>query len=102
MPILVRVTVRVVSTLVDAQTAVRAAVQAYANGLIEGEDGFIVGGDVSPYELAFAVNSFEPGIYVQKVELALASDSIFSLNEILVPIISKATVTNAAIQVVIL
>lgn len=37
----------------------------YANGLIEGEAGFVVGGDVSPFELASAVNRQAAPLYVR-------------------------------------
>lgn len=49
----------------DIPALVRAAMVDYANGLIEGEAGFVVGGDVSPFELASAVNRQAAPLYVR-------------------------------------
>jgi len=49
----------------DTPALVRAAMVDYANGQIEGEAGFVVGGDVSPFELASAVNRHAAPLYVR-------------------------------------
>lgn len=97
--ILIRVTCRVTNPLINPQTAVRTAVMAYVNGEIEGEDGFVVGGSVSPFELAGAVNSQYPNIYVQKLEIAPALTGIFVVTEIPIAIFEKATTTDSSISV---
>lgn len=99
-PILVRVTVRVLNPLINPQTAVRQAILTYANGELEGEDGFTVGTDVSPFELASAVNRQEPGIFVQNLEVALSPGGTFSAATLPIEIFEKASVTESAIQVV--
>lgn len=66
----VRVTIKSMAALINPQAAVRAAVLAYANGELSNEPGFTVGTDVSPFELAAAVNSQIPGVFVTKVEVS--------------------------------
>lgn len=55
---------------VDAATIVPDAIQAYADGELEGEDGFVIGGDINPFEIAGAINQVEPRIFVTLVELS--------------------------------
>lgn len=98
--ILVRVTAKVVNPLINPQTAIREAIMAYANGELEGEDGFTVGTGVSPFELASAINRQEPGIFVQKLEVAFSPSGTFSTDTLPIAIFEKASVTEGAIQVV--
>ena len=63
-------TISTAASVADPAQAVRDAVLAYANGEIEGERGFIVGGDVSPFELSGAVTSTTPAITVRQVTAA--------------------------------
>lgn len=99
--VLARVTAKVTNPLINPQTAIRRAVLAYVNGEMEGEDGFVVGGSVSPFELASAINRQEPNIYVQKLEVALSSAPTFSVDEIPIEIFQKATISESGIQVII-
>lgn len=99
--LLIRVTTAGAPPLIDPQVAVRQAILAYQNGEIENEDGFTVGGDVSPFELAGAINRLYPQIFVRKVEVAVSSGSpVFSTNDIPILISQKAFVTNSAITVI--
>lgn len=66
-----KVTVKQGTEIADPATLVRNAILAYANGEVEGEDGFIIGGDVTPWELAGAVNIGSPGLFVLGVEIGL-------------------------------
>lgn len=66
--VFVRVTAR--ASTVDAQTIIPNALQQYADGELEGEDGFVVGGDVNPFELSGAINQVEPRIFVANIELS--------------------------------
>lgn len=70
-PFLVRATVTNTDLLIDATTAVKQAITDYANGLLEGQPGLIVGQDVSSFELAGAINIEFPSIYVSKVETSI-------------------------------
>lgn len=97
-----RVTVRNGSSLTDVPSAVRQAILDYAAGLLEGEPGFVVGGSVSTFELAGAVNREAPGTYVQKCEISLASVISWSTAEIAIALNQKATIASGAIEVVVL
>lgn len=96
------VTVRNGSALTDVPSAVRQAILDYAAGLLEGEPGFVVGGSVSTFELAGAVNREAPGIYVQKCEISLASVIYWSTAEIAIALNQKATIASGDIEVVVL
>lgn len=100
-PVQARLTVRRGSALGDVTAIVQAAVLAYANGQIDGEPGFVVGGQVSAFELAGAVARQSPGLYVLKSEISLASPTAWTTDEIPVAITEIATITQATILVVI-
>lgn len=61
------------STLPDPQNAVRQAILDYANGLIPGEPGLIVGQSVSSFELSGAIAVQVPGVYVRNLQISKAS-----------------------------
>jgi hypothetical protein len=67
-PIYVKATVSTTNLLVDATTAVTQALLDYANGNIAQEPGFTVGADVSCFELAGAVTSEQPTIFVSNMQ----------------------------------
>lgn len=100
-PVFVRVTIRPVTSLADAQASVKAAVVAYANGELSDEAGFTVGTDVSPFELAAAVNSQIPGVFVSKVEVSL-DGTTWQTTELAIALDHVATTTSSAVTVVIL
>lgn len=99
-PILIRVTVRQGTALVDPQDAVRDAVMAYVNGEIPGERGFVVGGAASPFEIAGGVSHFIPGLFIAKVEIAPASSGLFQTTELQLPLDTVATTQASSITVV--
>ncbi|CAB4132116.1 Baseplate protein J-like [uncultured Caudovirales phage] len=80
--ILVQVTVKPTNAVANLTTAIQNAILAYAAGQINGESGFKLGVDVSPYELAGAINAQYPQIFVSKILIALASDGIYTANSI--------------------
>lgn len=97
--LLVRVTVKQGSSLADPAIEVPKAVVAYANGEIPGERGFVVGVNVSPYEIAGGVSYFLPGMFVSLVEIAPVSTGVYqpttlalALNEVAQTQISSVTV----------
>lgn len=96
-----RVTVRNGSALTDVPTAVRQAILDYAAGLLEGEPGFVVGGSVSAFELAGAINRETPGIYVKTCEVSLASVISWTTNEIAIALDEKATILSGDIEVIV-
>lgn len=101
-PIFVRVTVRTNGAAYpDIPGIVRTAMVDYANGLQEGEDGFIVGGDVSAFELAGAVNREAAPLFVQ--DLTMSTDGItFSSATITITIAQMATLIAGNIAVTVL
>lgn len=63
---LLRITVK--PTTLDAQTIILGAIKSYQDGELDGEDGLVVGEDLSPFEIAGAINEVEPRIFIKKVE----------------------------------
>lgn len=97
--LLIRVTVRASS--LDAQNLIPDLVMNYVNGDLEGDVSFVVGVDVSPWEIAGAINQQEPLISVQKVELSLAGSSVWSSNVYALDIDQVARTQRSSITVVI-
>lgn len=93
--ILIRATVKNGST-----QDVKSSIIAYANGELDGEAGFVVGADVSPFEIAGAINRQFPSIYVQKVEISILSPIDYSTDEIEILISQIAVTQNSYITVV--
>lgn len=54
----------------DAQTIIPDTLEKWSHGEIEGDNGLVVGRDVSPFEISAAVNAVEPHLFVTKVELS--------------------------------
>lgn len=100
-PVQARVTVRVGSALGDVPAIVRAAIVAYAAGEIEGEPGFVVGGSVSAFELAGAINRNAPGVYVQLCEISLLSPVSWTTNEIVIALNEIASIVSGNIEVIV-
>lgn len=96
-----RATVRAGNALADPATTVRQAMVDYANGEIDGEQGFVVGASVSPFELAGAVNAEAPGIYVQKMEISIVG-GVLGVAEIPITVKQLATLNINNITVVLL
>lgn len=61
---------------------IQQALLDYADGLQEGEAGFVVGADVSTFELAGAIAREYPQYYVSNVEISLVSPIAYQNNPI--------------------
>lgn len=96
-PLFARVTVAV--SPVAAQIVVRQAVDLMTAGEIEGDDGLVVGRNVSPFEIAAAVNFVEPSLFVKRVELSL-DGSTWSTDEQVIAINQIASLPSTAVQVI--
>lgn len=96
-----RVTVGAGSTLADPAAAVRSAVLAWAAGQQDGEDGLVVGADVSPFEVAGAICRVLPGLYVKKVEVATVAAGVWQTDPIAIGLDQIATLAASAISTVI-
>lgn len=95
-----RVTITNNDLLIDGATAVKTSILAYANGLLTGEAGLVVGQDVSAFELGGAVTSQYPTIYVSKVETSIDGGTTWVTTPIAIAINQIATVIAADITVV--
>lgn len=101
-PKLVIVTVKVGSGI-DPVDDIKSAVVNYSNGLIDGEEGFVVGGDVSAFEIGSAVNAQLADVFVSKCEIAENDGApIFTTDTIITQIFEKASITEADVTVVTL
>lgn len=100
-PILIRVTVRANSSVSNPTAAVVQAVTDYANGLVDGEAGLVVGEDVSPFEIGAAVNYQVPALYVKQVEVATVASGVYQTTTLDIAINKIATIGVGAVTVVI-
>lgn len=101
--VLARITVRANSAVADPASAIDAAILAYANGESDGESGFVVGGDVSPFELGGAVNRAVPGLFVTLVEVSyVAGGPSWITTTLTIDIDEVATINAASITTVII
>jgi hypothetical protein len=95
-PIFIRVAARFNN--LDGQRVIPDAIMTYVTGGLEGDAGFVVGNDVSPFELASAVNQVEPRIFVKKVEIS--TDGEVWVSDVLpISIQQKAQTYPSSIQV---
>lgn len=99
--ILVRATIKAPTSVADPVTAVKESILAYQAGLLNGEEGLVVGQDVSPFELSGAINIEYPSIFVQKLEVSYSAPISFGTTELFIEIFQKANIQSGAIQVII-
>jgi hypothetical protein len=97
-PFLVRITVRLNGAAGDVADNIQTNILNWSNGLIAGEDGLVVGGDISPFEIAGAAAQIT-GVYVVMCEIALASDGIYQATEIPIAIDEIGTLSQSSILV---
>lgn len=97
---LIRVTVRRGTYVGDLTALVQAAVLDYATGAIPGEQGFVVGGGVSPFEIAGAIGVRSAGVFVVKVEVAPASSGVYQTDEYAIALDEVATTEASSITLV--
>lgn len=77
----VRVYIQVDSGQGDVGAAIKSAIMDYQNGVVENVDGLNIGVNVSPFEMASAINIVVPGVYIKQVQIAKNGKS-FSTNVI--------------------
>lgn len=97
----VQVTVSQGTSTADPTESVKAAILAYAAGKINNEAGFGIGDPVSCWELAGAVASQVPGIFVHLLETKLSGDPDFSTDEIPIAVFEQAVTNENLIAVVL-
>lgn len=98
-PVECRIEARV-SASQNAIADIKSAIIAYAIGNVEGENGFSLGLDASPFEVASAVNSQLPNVFVKKCQLALLGGTL-STDTIDIAINEKAAITENDIEVIL-
>ncbi|WVH05522.1 hypothetical protein KKJFFJLC_00055 [Vibrio phage vB_VpaS_PGB] len=100
-PIKIEVTARLVSST-DLVTQIKAGIQEWISGNIEGYRGGSLANDISPFEISSALNEYftAPTVYVGKVRITTVADDTLSTNDIEINLWEKATVTNENITVV--
>ena len=69
----IQVTVHALTTVPNLVVSVQNAILTYAAGGINGQPGFTVGTDVSPFQLAAAINLLVPGVFVQNIQISVLS-----------------------------
>jgi len=102
-PVLVQVWIRVTiapTTVSNPSDVIDDAVLKYVNGELEGQRGFVVGANASPFEIASAVNIEAPTIFVRQVELS-TDGLVYNVAEIPVEIFEVARTSAAQITTVI-
>lgn len=98
--IYLQITVKAGAPFPDVPATIRAAVLNYANGDQTDEDGFIVGGDVSAFEIASAVNREAAPITV--TNLTMSTDGVtYSTATIPITIAQVARVLEGNIAVTV-
>ncbi len=97
-PTQVGILIRVTSPNGNSANVIQSILD-YANGLIEitgmngvvsSVPGFVVGADVSPFEIAAAIVSENPGTYVSKVEVSLTSPVAYSTDTLAIGVNQQA------------
>lgn len=96
--IYIQVTVRAGAPFADVPSTIRNAVLAYANGEQTDEEGFVVGGDVSAFEIASAVNRVAAPIYV--TNLLMSTDNV-TFSTTTIPILISQVARTSAGQIAV-
>lgn len=89
-----------VTTPNGSPTNVKNAILAWANNQVDGLEGFAVGVDVSPWEIAAAINQQYPETYITKVEISLTSPVAYSTDVIAIAVNQIARTELAYLSVV--
>jgi hypothetical protein len=102
-PMLVQVIAKVGAST-NAVQDIKDAVISYANGEVDGENGFALGEDTSPFEIGSAVNVQLSDVFVNKVQIATVAAGVgaYSTDTITNEIFEKATIQESNIEVIIL
>ena len=82
----------------DVQGAVKSAIQKFVNGEVPNIDGLGIGVDLSPFEIASAINIEVPGVFVNQVQIA-KHNSTLSTNSIEMKINEIANISDSNISV---
>lgn len=98
----VLITVKVVVPVQDVVTVVQQAIVNYAQGLLSEIPGLTVGQNVSAFEIAGAVTSQFPGVYVASCLIAKSPTTPTTSTEIVIQPYQIASITLDSIEVIVL
>ena len=98
----VEISVIVFQPVQDPVTTVQTAILNYANGLLSGLSGLVVGANVSPWEIGGAVTTQYPGIYVQSLQIKKIIGGSYAYTEIVIYPWQIAVIQQSAIVVTVL
>lgn len=93
--------VRAKASSLDLTTLIPELIMNYVEGRVEGDVSFVVGSDVSPWEIAGTINQQEPSITVRKVELSVAGTGNWSTDVFTVGAKGLAKTQLSSIQVLL-
>jgi hypothetical protein len=99
-PSQIGILIKVTTTNGDSAN-IKQALLDYAAGLLNGFVGFVVGADVSPFELAGAITSQYPTTFISKVEVSYSSVVSYTTNVLAIAINEIATTNSGYITVII-
>lgn len=99
----VSVSVIVTQPVQDPVTTVQQAILNWAAGLVDGQDGLLVGSNVSPWEIGGAITTQYPGIYVQNLQIKnITALGSYQYTEITITPWQLAVIEQSAIVVTVL
>jgi|GEM_PF-649060 len=101
-PINIVVYIKLLGAVQNPTLTIQNALVAYAAGQLNGFDGLVVGQNVSSFELASAITSQNPAIYVQSLLIAKSPTAPTSPAEIAIAVFEQATIAAGNIFVNIL
>lgn len=92
--------IRVTTTNGDSDN-IKSAILNYVNGGLSGETGFVVGSDVSPWEIAGAISAQYPATFIKKVEVSYSAMVSYTTDVLDIAVNEIATTDASSISVVI-
>lgn len=95
----VNVTVTIVTPVYDPVAAITQAINNYAAGQLTGIPGLTVGQAVSAFEIAGAITSQYPGIYVSSCLIAIAPSTPISSNQIPIAVYQIAVIDSVSVVI---
>ncbi len=95
-PILIKVT-----TTNGSVNNIEQVIVDYANGLLVNLQGFVVGADVSPFEISGAIMSRYPNYFIQKVEVSYSDPISYTTSNIIIGLNEIAHTQISYIEVVV-
>lgn len=99
-PLKINVSARVTGST-DGAAAVKEAITQYAAGNIDGANGFQLGNDISPFEIAWGINNYlsASNVYVTLVQVTTVAADTPSSDTLELELWQKASITEANITV---